>query len=124
MNKSEFMYKYIEECMSPLCLDIILRENYNLVDDSKIYESIVCQFQKVMDKYHEMENHKKEAEEDELLARVRQEVLKRISKDINNLFAGVDTDRLDKRIMTEKLDDNFFLTLSRDLRKREEKGRR
>ena len=115
MNKSEFMYKYIEECMSPLCLDIILRENYNLVDDSKIYESIVCQFQKVMDKYHEMENHKKE---------VRQEVLKRISKDINNLFAGVDTDRLDKRIMTEKLDDNFFLTLSRDLRKREEKGRR
>ena len=124
MNKSEFMYKYIDECMSPLCLDIILRENYNLWDDSKIYESIVCQFQKVMDKFHEMENHKKEVEQDELLANVRQEVLKKIAKDIDTLFAGVDTKEFNKKIMTEKLDDSFFLTLSRDLRKQEEIGRR
>lgn len=124
MNKSEFMYRYIEECMSPLCLDIILRENYNLRDDSKIYESIVCQFQRVMDKFIETENYKREEEQDELLANVRQEILKKIASDINRLFTGINKEELNKKLMTEKLDDNFFLMLSRDLREKEEAGRR
>ena len=124
MNKGEFMYRYIEECMSPLCLDIILRENYNLRDDSKIYESIVCQFQRVMDKFIETENYKREEEQDELLANVRQEILKKIASDINRLFTGINKEELNKKLMTEKLDDNFFLMLSRDLREKEEAGRR
>ncbi len=123
MTKSEFMYKYIEECMSPLCLYIILRENYNLWDDSKIYESIACQFQRIMDKFHEMKNHRKEEEQDELLANVRQEILKKIAEDIKNLFTGVDTDDLNQKLMKEKLDDSFFLALSQDLRNKEEKTR-
>ena len=122
MDRSEFMFRYIEECMYPLCLEIILRENYNLRDDSKVYESIVCQFQQVMDKFVEKENNKREEEQEELLANVRQNILKRIAKDVNELFKDADAAELGKRMMKEKLDDDFFLRLTRELREKEETG--
>lgn len=123
MDRSEFMYRYIEECMYPICLGIILWENYTLRDDRERYRSIVYQFQRVMDKFIETENAKIEEEQEELLAFGRQEVLKRILNDVSRLFDDMDIDSLKTKLMREKLDDEFFLQLCRELRKGEMGGK-
>ena len=48
--------------------------------------------------------------------------MKRIAKDVNELFKDADAAELGKRMMKEKLDDDFFLRLSRELREKEETG--
>ena len=107
MTKAKYMYELIEQCMSILCQNNILIENFELRDEEGFYENMERQFYMGLKFYDEMKELYDRREIDEaimeqelrtVLALIRQKALKGLLKDFEIFLSQTNVPDKEKEV--------------------------
>ena len=135
MTKAKYMYELIEQCMSILCQNNILIENFELRDEEGFYEDMERQFYMGLKFYDEMKELYDRREIDEaimdqelrtVLALIRQKALKGLLKDFEIFLSQInipdkkkEVEQLKRELQQNTIDAEYFLKKIQTLRKLE-----
>ncbi len=140
MTKEKFMFELIDQCIYVDCMDNIMVENFELRDDRQFYAMIEKQFIKCMKFYEDMMElclqgritfEQLDYEMEEVLALLKQNVLKRIVDDFKKYLEYTSLDKTQKRrgiqefkekLMQNKMTRDFLLEMMQKFRRLEEQG--
>lgn len=140
MTKDEFIFELIDQCMYFACLDNIIVENFQLLDDVEFYKSIEEQFLSCIKFYGQMDDlrcnnkiteQKMDEELRDVIALIRSEVLKDLYNDLVKFLnnsrlsekkRNAEIQRLSLKMSSNTVDTKWLLNTIQEFRELEQKS--